>query len=205
MTAALHPAPLVHIATIRVSERLGETAPDGAVAAELGVTIRTILRWRQSPETALKPDTADRCATALGLHWAEIWPEVAQAAYAKIIEDERSLLQVAEVEALHRRREAAKAKTQRWREKNRERVRAMNRRYYAENAEFYRAEARRRRSRIDPETGLTVGAAAMRRWRQASPIVTGHVDTGVMFHDEQALEVHKVDAARSGQPQQEVA
>jgi hypothetical protein len=55
-----------------VLERLGDT-DDETSARQLGVSSRTIVRWRGGQR--MRITTADRAAVALGYHPAQLWPE----------------------------------------------------------------------------------------------------------------------------------
>lgn len=46
---------------------------DAVIASELGVTRRTVRRWRHG--TRLTPRDADRYAVGVGLHPCLLWPE----------------------------------------------------------------------------------------------------------------------------------
>ncbi len=60
--------PLVDV----VAGRVGPAPSASQVACQVGVTERTVLRWRTN---GLTRDAADRCATALYLHPVNIWDE----------------------------------------------------------------------------------------------------------------------------------
>lgn len=75
------PAPLLRFAANAAAARIGRSpftvdghAPDSAIAALLGCSKRSVLRWRHG-EHQLRSQNADRFATLLGLHPCEIWPE----------------------------------------------------------------------------------------------------------------------------------
>lgn len=52
-----------------------------ALAARVGVTARTLHRWRLD---GLSEENADRCSVALGLIAYELWPEMLDAAVAEV-------------------------------------------------------------------------------------------------------------------------
>lgn len=67
--------PVEAFASIEVRKRSTRADSVGltvAVAEVLGVTARTVWRWRQ---TGLMHSTADEVATRLGLHPLEVWPD----------------------------------------------------------------------------------------------------------------------------------
>lgn len=68
MTApTLDPGPLL---------RLKGDLSDQEFARIVGVTRRTVIRWRQGRDRHLQGVTAERAAVALGRHPSELWPEV---------------------------------------------------------------------------------------------------------------------------------
>jgi len=67
--------PAERLASVEVRSRSTRSDSVGitpAVAELLGVTDRTVWRWRQ---TGLMRSTADEVATRLGLHPLEVWPD----------------------------------------------------------------------------------------------------------------------------------
>lgn len=101
-------------------ERADRTAAE--TAAAVGVTRRTLHRWKAAGEVPLA--IADRLAVAAGRHPSEVWPD-----YFERIDAERRARRA----ALERRRYRA----------NLEAERARSRAYYAEVADYVRAHKRR--------------------------------------------------------------
>jgi hypothetical protein len=113
----------------------GGSAAD--IAARLGVTQRTVERWKAE---GLSERQADNVAVALGLHPFEIWPELLEAELARQEELER--------ERRRQRQERQREYQAAYRERNRESARRYARAYYRRNRAAFIAqvnEARRQR------------------------------------------------------------
>jgi WhiB family redox-sensing transcriptional regulator len=67
LSATLDPGPLL---------RLQGDRSDIEFARIIGITRRTLIRWRQGRDRQLYSVTAERAAVALGRHPSELWPDV---------------------------------------------------------------------------------------------------------------------------------
>lgn len=129
------------------------------VAQVAGVSVACVGGWRRRDSDAtITEDQADRLATHLAMHPAEIWPEWQAditgvcddcgSRFVRVRRDQRFCSTPCRIRCHNREYATAKRESRRRRYRQdpaaRERYKQNRRRYYAENGEYERARERRR-------------------------------------------------------------